>query len=134
MYRLTRCEKQPAYALHLLTFPHDHWEAASAYWICYDEKQSPVGFCSARVLRSEPGVFLTRAGVLPCAHGHGLQRRMINVRVAWAHRQPGVEYVITYATYDNHKSIANLLRCGFKFTNPSYLYGGKGAHYFIKEL
>ena len=133
MYRLERGDKKSAFARHSLTFPLDEWEDASAYWIAYDDVSSPVGFCSVRVLRNEPGVFLTRAGILPCARGQGLQRRMINTRVQWA-RKGGFEYAVTYCYYDNHASIVNLLRCGFKFTRPLYWYGGKNSHYFIREL
>lgn len=133
MYRLERGDKKSCIALHTLTFPLDEWEGATAYWIAYDDVSSPVGFCSARVLRNEPGVFLTRAGVLPAARGQGLQRRMITTRCNWT-RKRGFEYAITYCSFDNHPSIVNLLRCGFHFTRPIYPYGGKAVHYFIRYL
>lgn len=119
--------------MHTRTFPLDEWEGATAYWVAYDDVDDMVGFCSARVLRCEPGIFLTRAGVLPKANGYGLQRRMIYTRCNWARRR-GLEFAITYCLYSNHESIVNLLRCGFRFTKPAYYYGGRHAHYFKREL
>lgn len=120
-------------ALHTLCFPQDDWENSTAHWIAWDSTGSPVGFCSARKSRHEPVVILTRAGVLPCANGAGLQRRMIQVRLRWA-RQVGAEHAITYTVYDNHPSIVNLLRSGFLFYEPAEQWAGAHVNYFWRSL
>lgn len=115
-----------AYPLHLLTFPHDDWEdedRGNVYWIAHDESGTPVAFASARPLKGEPGVFLSRCGVLPCAQGQGLQRRLIKARAQWARRE-GHDYALTYTVHGNHASLMNLLRCGFRLYHPSHRYAG----------
>lgn len=57
---------------------------------------------------------------------------MINARVQWA-REIGAESCVTYTRYDNHPSIVNLLRCGFKFYVPDYKWAGD-VHYFRRDL
>ena len=119
-------------ALHTLIMPGDHFDLSGQLWVCHDELGTPVAFCSARVC--EPlTVFLSRAGVLPIATGNRLQQRMIRARVQWA-RDEAAEVVITYCTYDNHASLVNLLKCGFKLYHPSWKWGGTDVHYFTKQL
>lgn len=134
MYCLERGTAQFAREQHELTFPGEEWPIPTASWIVYDDDtDKPVGFCTLQTLRNESGIFLSRCGVLPCARNAGLQRRMIHARIAWARRH-GLESVITYTTYTNHQSIANLLRCGLRFYTPDYSWAGKGLHYFLREL
>ena len=130
LYKTTDVETTRA--LHKLCLPNDDWEDATAYWLLQDDVE-PKGFCSVRKLTEENAVFLVRAGILPSARGAGLQRGMIRARVQWA-RSLGCESVITYATFSNHASVVNLLRCGFQFYTPEYDWGGPGNHYFLKEL
>lgn len=132
-YRLTRTDdRQTVAALHHLCMPGDDLDIDEGQmWVCHDETDTPVAFCSARECGSGL-VFLSRAGVLPIANGHGLQRRMIQARVQWS-RDVGARAVITYTHYDNHASIANLLRCGFVFYTPRYRWAGD-AHYFWRDV
>jgi len=98
-----------------------------------DQEGLAVGFCSA-VHRPQLGyVYLSRSGVDASARGHGLQRRMIRVRLAWAKRQ-GAARVITYALFSNHPSIVNLLRCGLQFDTPAQPWVGRDVHYFARQL
>ena len=132
-YRLTRTDDMDLVrAMHTLCMPGDEYDLGGQLWVCYDETETPVAFCAARKLPYEPGVFFNRSGVLPCANGQGLQRRMIQARLRWV-KEIGAQYALTYTLYHNHASIVNLLRCGFKFDVPAWKWAGN-AHYFIKEL
>lgn len=119
-------------ALHKLCFPADDWEDSSQHWIVW-WKDTPVGFCSAKLLPKEDAVFLSRAGLLPCAQGAGLQRRMITTRLQWAKRK-GATCALTYTVPDNYASAANLIKMGFQFYAPHYRYGGKDVLYFLRTL
>lgn len=120
--------------MHYLIFPDDEWEGKNnEHWVAWDNTESPVGFCSLRPIRHESAVFLSRAGVLPCARGNRLQRRFIAVREAWARRNDfGV--ALTYCLYENHSSLANLIKSGYRLYEPEYQWVGRDVHYFIKEL
>jgi len=132
-YRLSRTNDiETVKALHTLCMPGDDFDLAGQLWVCHDETHTPVAFCAARKLTTEPGVFFNRAGVLPCANGQGLQRRMIHARLRWC-KEIGAKYAITYTLYNNHASIVNLLKCGFKFEAPAWKWGG-AAHYFVKDI
>lgn len=136
-YELRQTEDSKiVHALFTLCMPYDTppaWERETM-WVCHASDGTPVAYCSARVLTNElDTVFLSSAGVLPCANGQRLQQRMIKARVQWARAQ-GCTQVITYTMYDNWPSITNLLKQGFRFYEPGYKWGGKEAHYFVKEI
>lgn len=132
-YRLRRTsDRRTVEALHMLTMPGDEFDLEGQLWLCHDDTGTPVAFCSARHLDTENLVFLSRAGVLPCANGHRLQRRMIQARLKWA-REVGADCAITYTTYENHASIGNLLKSGFKFYMPARRWVGD-VHYFYKNI
>lgn len=122
-------------ALHTLIFPDDDWEEADAAWILWDEHESPRGFCTVQALKGcdEATAYMTRAGILPGVRGARLQRRMLRARERWAKEQE-CRVAITYATYDNWPSIANLLKSGYRFYRPLWNWGGEGVHYFWKPL
>ena len=119
-------------ALHTLCFPGDDTEPYDASWVLY-AGDFPCGFCTARLLKKEPGVFLSRAGVLAPFAGRGAQRRMIRVRERWA-RAEGADYALTYTTLDNHPSIANLIKSGYQLYKPAHEWGGPNKLYFHKQL
>ncbi len=132
-YTLSRTDNyELVRALHTICMPGDDYDLDGQLWVVHDETYTPVAFCAARKLEGEPGVFLNRAGVLPCANGKGLQRRMIHARLRWC-KEIGVQYAITYTLHSNHASIVNLLKCGFKFDTPAWRWAGN-AHYFVKDL
>lgn len=94
-----------------------------------------VGMCSA-VYRSDKGyAYLSYAIFDPRYRGAGWQRRTIRHRLAWAKRQ-GAIYATTYTLLHNYPSIANLLKCGFRFAEkPRGWVGVEGdVHYFEKVL
>jgi GNAT superfamily N-acetyltransferase len=130
MYSLRRTEElDEVRELHTLAMPEDAWVGDDhTFWIARDESKKPVGFCSA-IYRPESGyVFLSRAAVAKSAQGHGLQRRMIRARVAWARKQGATE-VITYTLLKNYESFLNLLKCGFRFYKPENPWVGTSVHY-----
>ncbi len=132
-YKLERTDdKAKVQALHTLCMPEDSYDLSGQLWICHDETGTPVAFCSAREVVEEDCVFLSRSGVLPLANGNRLQRRMIQARVQWA-KEVGATMCITYVKYDNHASIVNLLRSGFRLYFPQWRYGGD-VHYFKRKL
>lgn len=103
------------------------------FWLVRDGDGLPVGFCSAVYRPQLDYVFLSRAAIDPSVQGHGLQRRMIRARVAWARAQ-GASRVITYTLLKNYASMVNLLREGFRFYHPDHKYVGDGVHYLMKDL
>lgn len=114
-------------ALHKVILPDDSWEVTKneQYWLVYDEENFPVGFCSCHGLTSEKGVvFLSRAGLLKCARGNGLQKKMIQTRCRWAKRN-GFHTAITYTVRDNAASFYNLQRCGFTLYLPENYWAGE---------
>ncbi len=132
-YALSRTEDLTLVkALHTICMPGDSFDLAGQLWVVWDDKGTPVAFCAARKLKNEPGVFFNRSGVLPCANGNGLQRRMIHARLRWC-KEIGAEYALTYTLHNNHASIVNLLKCGFKFDTPAWKWAGD-SHYFIKDI
>lgn len=104
------------------------------YWRLTDGKQD-MGLMSA-VYRPEKGyVYLSYAIIHPWCPRAGLQRRLIRYRLQWAKRQ-GAVYAVTYTLLHNYPSIANLLKCGFRFAREPRDWAGvgNGVHYFEKAL
>lgn len=89
-----------------------------------------AGFCSVSKY-DKHDCFLSRCGIL--LEGFGLQRKAIRHRLAWCRRN-NIRTAITYASPDNFKSIANLIRCGLHLYVPEYQYGGKDKLYFRKDF
>ena len=111
--------------------PHDkpmdvdrgHW------WIAYTEDGKPVGF--AGLIRSSQWLnagYMCRAGVLPTYQGHGLQKRLIQVRMRKA-RLLHWEWLLTDTT-DNPASSNSLISMGFKLYEPTVPWGFKNSLYW----
>lgn len=100
-----------------------HW------WIAYAECGKPVAF--AGIVRStiwtDTG-YLCRAGVLDGFTGHGLQKRLISVRLRKA-KALGWNWCITDTT-DNPASSNSLINAGFKIYTPSSPWSFKNAIYW----
>lgn len=114
----------------------DHWPGTDHTYWRMEAGDRCIGICSA-VIRPERGyVYLSYSVIEPVARGGGLQRQSINHRLRWA-RRGGAIYATTYATHDNFASIANLLRCGFRFVPRPTGWPGvarKDVHYFERPL
>jgi GNAT superfamily N-acetyltransferase len=123
--------------LHRVILPYDEcgsdFLSTNQHWLVRDKDGNPVGFASACVLKNEPGVFLSRSGILPGHRGAGLQRRLIRIRVRFA-TFLRKRYVLTYAARYNYKSICNLIREGFRLYEPKRKWGLSDGLYFYKML
>lgn len=132
MFTLRRTEDiDEVRELHALAFPEDAWVGDDhTFWIARDREGRAVGFCSAIYNVDKRSVFLSRAAVMGCAKGTGLQRRMIRVRLRWA-RANGAPAAHTYTTLKNYASMLNLLKCGFRFDTDT---AEQGFHLFSLQL
>ena len=132
-YKMTR-DFEKMHDLHKKAFPGEEpreFESGDICWIIYDSKGMIIGFCSVKPVDSD-SVFLSRAGIF--RKGQGLHRDSIKYRLKWIKRQ-GYAWALTYASTDNHPSVANLIRCGFELYDPDWAYcGRKGFLYFRKKL
>jgi GNAT superfamily N-acetyltransferase len=123
--------------LHRLCFPelppHNPEDLAGWWWFVINGRRQIVGFAEMRPSVRELGaVYLARSGVLPEARGHGLQKRLIRVRLRLARR---LGYGVAYSdTITNPHSANNLAACGFTLFEPTKGWGAKGALYWRKEL
>lgn len=77
-------------------------------------------------------VYLCRAGVMPSAQGHGLQKRLIAARIRYA-RKLGYRWAITDTT-DNPASANSLISAGFKMFKPSKPWGFDHTSYWRLKL
>ena len=103
-----------------------------AWWIAYS-KGVPAGFAAITPsARFEGGGYLSRAGVLPAFRGCGLQKKLINRRVAYA-KQEGWNWVVT-DTAENPASGNSLISCGFRLFKPEYPWSFTHACYWKKFL
>ena len=100
-----------------------HW------WIAYDENDKPVGFAGlVRSIKWTDTGYLCRAGVLDGFTGHGLQKRLIQVRQAQA-RKLGWNWLITDTTA-NPASSNSLINAGFKIYTPGQPWSFRNAIYW----
>jgi GNAT superfamily N-acetyltransferase len=106
---------------------HGHW------WIAYDESGKPVGFGGlVRSIQFSDTGYLCRAGVLGGYTGHGLQKRLIEVRLRKA-KELGWNWLITDTT-DNPASSNSLINCGFKLYEPSSPWAFKNSLYWKRKI
>lgn len=137
MYRLKRTwDFEKVLELDRRIFPSDEalrFNENAAYWLLKHDGKD-VGFCSLNPIKWEPkGCFLSRAGILRGHQKAGLQRRMISTRTKYA-KKMGFEWAVTYTMIDNHPSIVNLLKSGFRFYRPASPWAGINTLYYIKLL
>lgn len=87
------------------------------WWIAYDAEGTAVGFGQLKPSSRYANCgYLSRAGVIPAARGHGLQRQLIRVRLRRA-RKLGWHHCFS-DTLLNPQSANNLTACGFKIFLP----------------
>lgn len=111
---------------HAKLFDQGYW------WIAYHDN-IPVAFCGMNPSSrwSDCGYFC-RAGVRPSHEGHGIQKRMIRVRINKA-RKLGWNWVIT-DTRKNPPSANSLISMGFKMFQPSKPWSFRDALYWRKKI
>lgn len=121
-------------ALQKTCLPYDsvYTETKAWYWVGYYH-QTPVAFCAlAPSIRWNDCVYLARAGVVPEFRGHGLQKRMIELRERWA-RKNGYRWAVTDTT-DNPASSNSLIARGYRLYEPTVAWGPTRAIYWRKKL
>ncbi len=102
------------------------------WWIVYHGSE-PVAFAGiVPSATTTDGGYLVRSGVLEGHRGHGLQRRLLRVREAFA-RRVGWRRTLTDTT-DNPASSNNLIRAGYRMFDPDTPWGPDGACYWQKVL
>lgn len=121
--------------LQLEVLPHDAPLATDdgVWWVAYVD-DAPAGFASVKTSPRYVGLgYLSRAGVLPAYRGHGLQKRLIRVREAYARRQ-GWTALITDTTAANPASANSLIACGFRMYQPQQPWALPNSCYWRKPL
>jgi len=111
-----------AYALDRMILPDDEpYAMGSARWWLASVDGQTVAYAGAKALQGANAghVMLCRAGVLPCARGAGLQKRLIRARLRWAAGLERVGAVVTYTVRDNVRSSNSLIACGFRLYTPA---------------
>jgi GNAT superfamily N-acetyltransferase len=135
-YRIRRARTQGDIAgmkaLERVQFPQDDppsWDAPGAeWWVVKDANGNVVAFGGGWLRVSENMYYLARSAVADAHQGHGLQKRLIRVRVRAA-RAMGARGAFTYTVF-NPASANSLIACGFKMYRPAWRYGGKTAQYW----
>jgi GNAT superfamily N-acetyltransferase len=108
----------------------DHW------WIALVDK-TPAGFGCLRIMEGGHGVPLgyhALSGVMPIFRGHGIQRRLLKAREAYA-AKVGCRQCCTYTAWRNWPSANSLIREGYTLYTPvSKPWGLAYSLYFRKTL
>lgn len=129
-FKEIKCLDKELFSRDLPDLKIGHW------WAMFDERDYPlVAYCgmvpSADWYKTG---YLCRAGVREECQGQGLQKRLINVRVAKA-RRLGWEWVVSDTDDNNHASSNSLIACGFRLYTPENRWAGrKGVLYWRKDL
>jgi GNAT superfamily N-acetyltransferase len=103
------------------------------WWIVYGDNNIPVGF--AGMVRSHSWSdcgYLCRAGILETYRGNGLQKKLINARIAQA-KKLGWNWVITDTT-NNPASANSLIKRGFKLYEPTKPWAFDHSLYWRKKI
>jgi GNAT superfamily N-acetyltransferase len=106
-------------------FLEGHW------WLAFEGKD-PVAFAGLTESSVPNAGYLARSGVLPTHRGRGLQKRLIQVRIAKA-RRLGWEYVVTDTTL-NPASSNSLIARGFRLFTPDKPWGWPETNYWRRTL
>lgn len=103
------------------------------WWLAYATDVA-IGFAGLRDSTVDAeAAFLCLAGVHPAFRGHGLQRRLINVRVRRARALGKLRATSWTATWNVH-SANNLLRAGFALYTPTLKFDDTDVNYWKKEI
>jgi GNAT superfamily N-acetyltransferase len=106
---------------------HGHW------WIVYTETGAPVGFAGLRrSYQWGDAGYLCRAGVLAQYQGHGLQKRLIDVRIRKA-KSLNWAWLLTDTT-DNPASANSLIAKGFRLYEPALPWAYKNSLYWRLDI
>lgn len=144
-YRITEVRPETNYKafadickMHEACFPNDkmYLPAEGFWWIAYKESE-PSAFAGLVYVKEDDkpnktfGYFV-RAGVLKDHRGQGLQRRLIDTRIAKA-KSIKMKMLCT-STYENPISSNNLISAGFRMYTPNVGWGADGTSYWQLKL
>jgi GNAT superfamily N-acetyltransferase len=102
------------------------------WWLAYLDKE-PVAFAGMVPSSKWHNVgYFKRAGVDPKHRGHGLQIRLMRVRLAKA-RKIGYTHLVSECTHTIY-SANNFIRAGFELYEPRNPWAFKNSLYWIKKL
>lgn len=121
--------------LQLTCLPYDEifTPTEGSWFVAFSPKDGPVGFAGmVPSAQFSDCVYLCRAGVKEAHRGHGLQKKLIYIRLKRA-RIMGMNWAVT-DTYDNPASANSLISTGFRVYDPSKPWGMDGATYWRKKL
>lgn len=114
-------------------FPMDELASKAGWWWIAWWAGEPAGFAGLRALAVEQHIgYLCRAGVLEHCRGHGLQKKLIRARIAYA-RRLGLRELVTDTTA-NIPSANSLISCGFKLYTPVTKWAFDSSLYWRKSL
>lgn len=109
-------------------------DPVKGWWWLIDDGEESVAFAGmTKSSRWHDTIYLCRAGVMWAHRGHGLQKRLIKAREAYA-RRLGYRWLITDTARENFASANSLVACGFRLYRPSKPFGRKGALYWKKRI
>lgn len=115
--------------LHSKTFPWDTvpvWKANALAWVTYNEVGTPCAFLY--VEPSKDCWYFSRVGVLECARGVGLQRRLMKLMYRALKGE-----VIVSTTLQNPPSANNFVREQWMIYLPAYPWGSADTIYWMKK-
>lgn len=132
MYRIRRAthhELDDVVDMDNVCFPQDAQARPRAsgtlWWVAETGEGKLAAYGGVTAFRDR-ALMLDRYGVLPPHRGEGLQRRMINVHLAYAKRARLAE-AWTYTDSENVVSSNNLIRGGFTLWSPTHWPGYLGG-------
>lgn len=102
------------------------------WWLAFDGVEAIAFAALSPSSQWQETGYLSRSGVLPEYRGHGLQKRMIRIRVKKAKRLGWV--AVLSDTRQNPASANSLIGCGFKMYDPQRPWGFEDACYWRKKL
>lgn len=122
--------------MHAECFPgFDMVVPIGTWWFGYRRGlDEPVAFAALWPSQRQEGAgYLARAGVMPIARGHGLQKRLIKVREKEAKRK-GWTVLFSDTFPANVQSMNNLFACGYRAFIPKEPWCGGDWIYFKKII
>ena len=93
-----------------------------------------VAFAGLTPTWADPRIgYLCRAGVVRDMRGHGIQKRLIRLRLLRA-RRLGMYSAVTDTTAANLPSANSLISCGFRLYDPATRWAADGALYWRRAI
>jgi ribosomal protein S18 acetylase RimI-like enzyme len=102
--------------LHKLVFGVTENKISGIHWWLVFDREIPVAFASCYL--TSVSCYFRYAGVIEGYRGRGIQRALINERIAFA-KSKGCKYVYAQVEHDNIPSNNNFIRCKFMLIEPA---------------